>query len=128
MQVIALLIVAASGLWLVCVALLMIVHPRDFLHFLSLTASTWRINVAEQSLRLLAGVALTVRAESSKLPILFELGGWFIVASSVVLVILPLRWHAAYAIWWSRRLTPSTVRAIAPFSAALGMGLVYAVS
>lgn len=126
MQVIALFIVAAAGLWLVCVALLMIVRPRDFLHFLSLTASTWRINVAEQGLRLLAGVALIVRAESSKLPILFELGGWFIVASSVLLLMVPLRWHAAYAIWWSRRLTPSIVRLIGAFAAALGMGLVYA--
>lgn len=106
----------------------MAIRPRRFLHLLSFTASTWRINVTEQGLRLLAGVALIIRAEASSLPWLFEVGGWFVVASSLILLMMPLRWHAAYAIWWSRKLHPWAVRAIAPLSAAFGMGLVYAAS
>jgi len=128
MQTIAFLVVAASGLWLVGVGLLMALRPRLFLHLLSLTASNWRINVTEQGLRLLAGLALIVRAGSSKLPGLFEAGGWFVVASSVALLMIPLRLHAAYAIWWSRKLKLWAVRAIAPLSAAFGIGLAYAAS
>lgn len=126
MQTAAFLIVAASGLWLVSIALLMAVRPRRFLDLLSLTASSWRVNITEQGLRLLAGLALIVRAGSSKVPGLFEVGGWFIVASSIVLLVMPLRWHAAYAIWWSLKLRPWAVRATAPLSAASGIGLVYA--
>ena len=126
METIALLVVAAPGLWLVATALLMAFRPRRFLHLLSLTASSRRINNIEQGLRLLAGLALVIRAGASKLPALFEVGGWFIFTSSVILLVLPLRWHAAYAIWWSLKLKPWAVRAIAPPSAGFGIGLVYA--
>lgn len=122
----ALIVIAACGLWLVAVASLMTLQPRRFLHLLSLTASSWRVNLTEQGLRLLAGLALMIRAEEAKLPTLFHLSGMFIVASSLVLLLIPLRWHAGYAIWWSRRLSLSSVRAIAPVSAAVGAGVIYA--
>jgi len=126
METTALLVVAATGLWLVATAALMAVHPLRFLQLLSLTASSRRINNIEQGLRLLAGLALIIRAGASKLPGLFELGGWFVFTSSVILLVLPLRWHAAYAIWWSLKLKPWALRAIAPISGAFGIGLVYA--
>ena len=126
METTALLIIAAAGLWLLATALLMAVRPGRFLDLLSLTASSRRVNNTEQGLRLLTGLALIARAGESKLPRLLEIGGWFIVASSVILLVVPLRWHAGYAIWWSRRLNPWAVRAIAPMSAVLGIGLVYA--
>lgn len=128
METTALLVVTATGLWLVATALLMAVRPLTFLHLLSLTASSRRINNIEQGLRLLAGLALLSRAGASKVPGLFEVGGWFIVISSVILLVLPLRGHAAYAVWWSLKLKPWVVRAIAPTSAALGIGLVYVAS
>ena len=126
METTALLVVAAMGVWLVATALLMAVRPLSFLHLLSRAASSRRINNIEQGLRLLAGLALIIRAGDSKLPGLFEVGGWFVFSSSVILLVMPLRWHAAYAIWWSRKLKPWAVRAIAPMSAALGIGLVCA--
>lgn len=126
METIALSIIAAAGLWLLATAMLMAVRPRLFLRLLSLTASSRRVNNTEQGLRLLTGLALVARAGESKLPGLFEIGGWFIVASSVILLVVPLRWHAGYAIWWSLRLSPWAVRTIAPMSAILGIGLVYA--
>ena len=88
METIALLLVAATGLWLVATALLMAVRPLTFLHLLSRTASSRRINNTEQGLRLLAGLALVTRAGASKLPELFEVGGWFIFTSSVILLSL----------------------------------------
>jgi hypothetical protein len=108
------------------VGALMALRPRVFLRLLSLTASSWRVNVAEQAPRLIAGAALIVHAGQSKLPALFDAGGWFIALSSLVLLAVPLRWHAGYAIWWAARLSPAAVRAIAPFSAACGAGLIYA--
>lgn len=126
MNTAALTVIGASGLWLIAIAWLMAFRPTGFLHLLSLTASNWRINLVEQGLRLVAGLALIVRADASKLPLLFEVGGWFIVASSVVLLLMPLRWHAGYAIWWSRKLTIRSVRAIAPLSGAFGAALIYA--
>jgi hypothetical protein len=116
----------AAGLWLIATGAFMVFWPKHALHVLSLTASTRMINNVEQGLRLLAGVALLQRAPASKLPQAFEIAGWFIVLSSLILLVLPLRWHSAYACWWADRLAPVAVRAVAPLSALAGLGLIYA--
>jgi hypothetical protein len=113
-------------LWLIATGVFMAFLPDRTLHVLSLTASTRTVNNVEQGLRLLAGVALLLRAPASKLPQAFEIAGWFIVLSSLLLLVLPLRWHSAYACWWADRLAPATVRAVAPFSALAGCGIIYA--
>lgn len=103
----------------------MALDPRWCLHILSLTASSHRVNLTEQGLRMLAGAALVVRSDLSKVPALFEVGGWFIVASSFFLMIIPLHWHAGYAIWWAERLPIWGVRLVAPLSIAAGATLIY---
>lgn len=116
----------AAGVWLLAVGAFMALRPQGALQILRLTASTRTINNAEQGLRLLAGVSLLLRAPASKLPQAFEIAGWFIVLSSLLLLVVPLRWHAAYACWWADRLRPAAVRAIAPLSTIAGLGLIYA--
>jgi hypothetical protein len=115
-----------AGLWLIATAALMAFQPGRALDVLSLTASTRMVNNVEQGLRLFAGVALLLRAPASKLPQGFAIAGWFIVLSSIVLLVLPLRWHSAYACWWADRLAPNMVRAVAPLSALAGFWLIYA--
>jgi hypothetical protein len=117
---------AAAGTWLIVTGAFMAFWPKRALHVLSLTASTRTVNNVEQGLRLLAGVALILRAPASKLPQAFEIAGWFIVLSSRILLVLPLRWHSAYACWWADRLAPVVVRAVAPLSGLAGLGLIYA--
>jgi hypothetical protein len=117
---------AAAGLWLICTGVFMAFRPESALHVLSLTASSRSINNVEQGLRLVAGLALVLRAPASKLPQAFEVAGWFIILSSLVLLLLPLRWHSAYARWWANQLAPAAVRLVAPMSALAGGGLIYA--
>lgn len=117
---------AAAGVWLIGIAAFMAFWPERALGVLRLTASSRLINNVEQGLRLAAGAALILRSPTSKLPATFEIVGWFIVLSSLVLLVLPLRWHSAYAIWWADRLAPSAVRMVAPLSALAGGGLIYA--
>jgi hypothetical protein len=130
-QVLALIIVLAAGIWLIAVAGLMAMRPRYGLALMGrmlahLEAGSWRLNVTEQGLRILAGVALIVRAPGAKLPALFEVAGWILVISSIVVIVAPVRWHAAYGSWWIRGLTPSTLRLLSPIPAAAGAGLIYA--
>ncbi len=96
METVTLIAIVVSGLWLIGVAILMALHPQRFLELLSLTASSWRINITEQRLRLVTGLALIGRAELSKLPILFYVSGIITAASSVILLLIPLRWHAGW--------------------------------
>jgi hypothetical protein len=101
-------------------------RPRLALHLLSRTAANHRVNLAEQVPRLLAGAAMFIRSTFSEAPLLFEAGGAFIVLTSAALLVIPLRWHSGYAIWWSERLRPRTVRALAPLSVVGGAALIYA--
>ncbi|MEJ0039101.1 MAG: hypothetical protein WDO68_24105 [Gammaproteobacteria bacterium] len=132
LQAIALIIVAAAALWLVGVAFLMALRPRYCLHLFekmsaSLERSNWRLQFTEQGLRVLAGVALIVRASASKLPLVFEVAGWLLVTSSLLIMVAPIRWHGAYGRWWVTRLTPFVIRILSPVPAAAGAGLIYAV-
>lgn len=104
----------------------MALRPQRALHILSLTANSHRVNLSEQVPRLLAGAAMVVRADASKLPQLFEIAGGFIAVSSIVLMVIPLSWHNGYAVWWAKRIPPMAVRAIAPFSILGGVGLIWA--
>jgi len=126
MQNIAFALIVLTGAWFVAASVLMAFRPGQALHILSRTASTRLVNNLEQGLRLLAGVALIVRAPVALWPTLFQVGGGFVVVSSLLLLLLPLKLHAGYAIWWARSLPYWAVRAIAPLSVAAGVTLIFA--
>lgn len=129
--VLAFVILAAAGLWLVAVALLMALRPNYCLQLLakmatSLEASNWRLQFTEQGLRIVAGAALIVRAPVAKLPSAFEIAGWLLVISSLVIIVLPIRWHGRYGAFLVRWLSPSVLRILWPIPATIGAGLIYA--
>lgn len=126
MQAAALLVLIAADGWLVAVGVMMAFRPHRALHILSLTASSQRVNLTEQVPRATAGAALVIRAGASKLPQLFEIAGWFILASSLALMVIPLAWHSGYAKWWATRIPSLAVRLLAPFPLCFGFGLIYA--
>lgn len=125
MQLLALLVLLAAGLWLIGIGLVMAFRPDRALQILRLTGSSYRANMTELLPRMLVGLAMIVRAGATQLPVLFELAGMFVAVSSLVLLVIPLAWHSGYAIWWADRIPPAVVRALAPFSAAGGIGLIY---
>jgi hypothetical protein len=118
-------LLAAAG-WLVWVGGIMAFRPLLALDLLGRTATTSRINAIEQVPRLIAGAAMMVRAEISRFPDFFLVAGLFIAASSVVLLLIPLRWHNGYAVFWAKRIPPVAVRVIAPFSVLGGVALIWA--
>lgn len=130
MQIISLAIILVGGAWLVGIALLMAVRPSYCLQILGmmgakLEASDWRLHFTEQGLRLAAGAALILRSPFSKMPLLLWAFGWMIVVSSIIIVASPVRWHGAFATWWSRRLNPLIIRLLSPVSLLMGVGLIY---
>lgn len=131
MHTIALIVVIAFGLWLVAVAFLMALRPRYCLHLIekmtsSLAASSWRLQLTEQGLRIVVGAALIVRSPLSKLPLAFDVAGWCIVLSSLFILAAPIQWHASYGHQLSRWLTPLVIRVLSPVPVFVGAGIVYA--
>jgi len=130
MPIISLAVIVAGGMWLIGIALMMAARPAYCLQILGtmgarLEAADWRLHFTEQGFRLLAGAALILRSPFSKIPLLLWVFGWMIVVSSIIIMVSPVRWHGAFATWWSRRLTPSTIRVLSPVSLLMGVGLMY---
>ncbi len=126
MTTVALWLVILSGVWLIAVGMLALASPKTALRYLAKMASTHFINYLEITLRMLWGLALLAYAESSKFPTIFWVFGLLLVVTSAVLYFIPRSWHAAYAVWWSKKLSPLTVRIAAAFSLAFGLFLIYA--
>src|SRR5438309_9070293 len=80
----------------------------------NLEHSNWRLQFTEQGLRVLVGVALILRAPASKLPLVFEVGGWVLVATSLLIMAAPVRWHGRYGGWLLKGLRPAFVRVLCP--------------
>lgn len=120
------ILVLVFGGWLIAVGMLMLARPKKAIDLLAKAASTNLINYSEITLRLIAGGALVVGADQSKAPEVFHVAGWFIVVSSLILYLVPRRWHAKYAIWWSMTLSPLFVRITSPISLLVGAALIYA--
>lgn len=131
MQLLALILVAAAGLWVAGIGIMMALRPRFCIRVMdkmkeNLELSNWRLQFTEQGLRVLAGLALIIRAPASKLPLLFGAAGWMLVITSLVIMAAPIRWHGAYGAFLMKRITPALLRILSPIPAAAGAGLIYA--
>ena len=96
-------LLAAAG-WLAFVGVVCLLRADFARAALSRMGSTWPIHLGEHALRALFGMALVLRADASKAPGLFIAGGWFVIATSVLIVLAPRRWHHAFALWWADRI------------------------
>ena len=123
---VAQLVVIASGLWLIFAGVVALVRPATAIGFVARMGSTLRIHWTEHLLRGVAGLALMLADETARVPSLFLIGGGFVLASSVMILLAPRDWHARYARSAAARLGPGAMRLLAPLSVAGGVGLIWA--
>ena len=117
-----------SVAWLGLVGVVMIVAPNTALRALARFGSTVFINVAEHVLRFVAGAALFIISPETRAPLPLSIAGAFIALSSVAILLVPRRWHHAYALFWARTLPPWFVRLLGPPSLAAAVGLGYMIT
>ena len=126
MQAAALAILVAFALWIAVAGVAAVGWPALARGWIGGFASSRAINLAEQAWRGLAGAALILRGPQALAPNLFWLAGWIMVVSAAALLVIPLRWHANYARWWSRKLPLAIMRVAGTCAIFLAAGLVYA--
>lgn len=120
MRTAAALLLAAFALGLIGFAVLAFGRPEQARRFLGSFAQSFRAHVAEQTLRLVAGAALLVRAPLLWQGPAFRVLGWVLVLTSVGLLLLPWRWHRAFA----ERVVPPVARHVRLYGLlVLGAGL-----
>ncbi|MBC8769340.1 hypothetical protein H4O18_15185 [Arenibacter sp. BSSL-BM3] len=126
MTLIAKFIVILFGVYLIAVGFLMLLYPKKAREYLRMAGSTNIINYAELTIRIIPASALILYAEISKYPVVFEVLGWFMIATSIVLYFVPRKIHHNYALWCAKILKTIYIRCISPFSILFGILLIYA--
>ncbi|MBT8290946.1 MAG: hypothetical protein KJO93_08915, partial [Muriicola sp.] len=63
----------------------------------------------------------------SKFPEFLHILGWFMIGTSILLMLLPRAWHYAYAQKCVAILPPYLIRLLAPFSFAFGGFILYSI-
>lgn len=125
-QLVALGVILAGAGWLAVVGAVCAFRPDLALAQLGRMGGTWAIQIGEHVLRAAAGAGLVVRADFSRVPQVFAIAGWFILLSSIAILIAPRKWHHAYSQWWAKRLPPTLVRFMAIPTFALAGAVAFA--
>ena len=115
------------GIFIMLVGFLMLFAPQKAREILRKAGSTNVINYTEITLRMIPAAALVLVADFSKFPVFFSVLGWFMLATSMVLYLVPRSMHHQYALRSAEMLRPFYVRLISPFSMLFGGLLIYAV-
>ena len=127
MVLIAKYIVLLFAAFLIGVGILMLFNPEKARSYLRKAGSTNLINYAEITIRMIPAAALILSAEISRYPDIFKVLGWFMIATSLVLYIVPRRIHHNYALKSAEILKPNYLRILSPCSIIFGCFLIYAV-
>ena len=116
------------GIFLILVGFLMLFAPQKAREILRKAGSTNVINYTEITLRMIPAAALVLVADFSKFPVFFSVLGWFMLATSMVLYLVPRKMHHQYALRSAEMLSPLYLRLISPLSMFFGGMLMYAVT
>ena len=99
MKTLAAVIVVLAGVWLVGLAAVALARPGLAKHFLGRFASSAFTHFLEVFLRITVGLALVVYSPQMRFSVLFNLFGWVIILTSVVLLFVPWKLHRRFAEW-----------------------------
>ena len=122
----ALAIVVTAAMYLLALGGTALVRPESARQFIGAHATTRTLHFTELGLRILAGASLIITAPHAAFTPVFLLFGWVLVASSVVLAIVPWRLHQRFAAW-SVPQAMHYLPLIGVASIAGGLGLIAAV-
>ena len=86
------------ALFLMVMGILCFIRPIPIQHFFDLFAATKKAHFIEQTIRLMVGLSLIHFATVMNYTGLFQLFGWLIVITSLLLILLPWQWHHQFAI------------------------------
>lgn len=120
-------IVISFGVFIIIIGLLMLFQPDKARATLRKAGSTNFINYSEITLRLFPAIGLIYYADLSKLPLFFQILGWCMLLTSLVLYFVPKKLHNDFSNRSADILKPLYFRLISPFAFLLGGFLIYCI-
>jgi len=92
-------VVLLAALYMLGLATLIVSRPTRAIALLDRFARTLPAHLLELAIRATVAIALLLHAPRMLLPGLFTAFGWLLLATTAVLLVLPWRWHRAFARW-----------------------------
>lgn len=121
------IVVIIFGLFLIGAGLLMLFNPEKARATLRKAGSTNLINYTEITLRMVPAAAMILYSDFSKYPEAFQLIGWFMIVTSLILYIVPRKLHHDYSLKCADILKPQYFRMLSPLSMLFGLMIIYSV-
>jgi len=108
--IISQIILMIFAAWLLCVAYFALSAPNKAKASMANFGSTPLLHYGEHILRMVVGFAFMGAAEVTHYPRAFNIIGVFLIGSSLLIMILPRRWHHKYAVFWSSKMPIPAIR------------------
>lgn len=96
-DLIATVVIALTGGFLVWLGVVAIVRPKIASGFLLAFATTRAKHHLELAIRMVVGTACVVRAPTLPGSVVFRLVGWVLIGTTAVMFLMPWRWHQRFA-------------------------------
>ena len=118
-------VVIFFGVFIIVIGFVMLINPTKARNTLRKAGSTNFINYAEITLRLIPAIALIVSSESSKFPLAFQVFGWIMLITSLILYVVPRKTHHKFSMKSADILKPFYFQLISPFAFLFGGLILY---
>lgn len=105
-DVLASAVIVATGLYLAVLGVGCFVRPNSAAKFLLGFASSAFVHYLELALRVLVGTSLVHKAPDLPYSMMFNVFGWVLIVTSLVMLAVPWRWHRHFA----QRAVPQALR------------------
>jgi hypothetical protein len=119
--------VVLFGMFIIAVGFLMLVAPAKARKTLKKAGSTNLINYGEITMRLIPAIALILYSDYSRYPEAFNVYGWLMLVTSLILYFVPRKIHHGFSLKSAAILTPVYVRLLSPVAFILGSAIIYCV-
>ena len=113
------------GLFIIFIGFIMLVKPKKARTTLRKAGSTNFINYAEITIRLIPATALILHSDFSKYPEAFKIFGWIMLITSLILYIVPRKFHHKFSMKSADILKPIYFQLISPFAFLFGGLTIY---
>jgi len=113
------------GASILFIGFMMLFTPNKARATLRKAGSTNFMSYAEITVRLILSVALILHADYAKFPEAFEVFGWFMLVTSLILYAVPRRIHHNFSTKSADILKPVYFQLISPFAFLFGRLIIY---
>jgi uncharacterized protein YjeT (DUF2065 family) len=125
MKDVAFLLIILFGIFLIFCGFIMFFYPEKAKQIISKAGSSYLLNFAELIPRCIIGIAFIFVV--TKFEIVYNYIGYFLIVTSIFLMILPIKKHNQFSKMASDYLKPIYLKFFAPISIVFGILLIYGI-